>query len=115
LANSDKAEDRDVTAKTAVLFPNQGDRGTHVNISGAGVVVNAPHKDNAVKFIEYLASPSAQTIFADSNNEYPAVAGIKNSKIIETYGEFKADTVNVSAYGRNNPEAIKIADQAGWK
>lgn len=115
LANSEDAEDRDVTAKTTILFPNQGDRGTHVNISGAGVVVNAPHKENAIKFIEYLASPSAQAVFADSNNEYPAVEGIKNSKIIETYGEFKADTVNVSSYGRNNPEALKIADRAGWK
>ncbi|MGB7416647.1 MAG: Fe(3+) ABC transporter substrate-binding protein [Thermosynechococcaceae cyanobacterium] len=115
LASSRKAEDQDVTSKISVLFPNQGDRGTHVNISGAGVVVNAPHKANAVKFLEYLVSPEAQTIFADSNNEYPVVQGIKNSKIINTYGEFKADTVNVSAYGRNNPEAIKIADRAGWK
>ncbi len=115
LANSEKAEDQDITAKTTVVFPNQSDRGTHVNISGAGVVVNAPHKENAIKFIEYLASPSAQAVFADSNNEYPAVEGTKNSQIIETYGEFKADTVNVSAYGRNNPEALKIADRAGWK
>ncbi|MGF1603062.1 MAG: Fe(3+) ABC transporter substrate-binding protein [Thermosynechococcaceae cyanobacterium] len=115
LADSQKPEDQDVTAKISVLFPNQGDRGTHVNISGAGVVVNAPHQANAVKFLEYLVSPEAQTIFADSNNEYPVVQGIKNSKIINTYGEFKADTVNVSAYGRNNPEAIKIADRAGWK
>lgn len=115
LASSDEAEDQDVTAKVEVLFPNQEGRGTHVNISGAGVVANAPHKENAIKFIEYLASPEAQTIFADSNNEYPAAEGIQNSKIIDTYGEFKADTVNVSAYGRNNPEAVKIADRAGWK
>jgi iron(III) transport system substrate-binding protein len=115
LASSEDAKDRDVTAKVAVLFPNQSDRGTHVNISGAGVVVNAPHKENAVKFLEYLVSPNAQTIFADGNNEYPVVQGVKNSKIIDTYGEFKADTVNVSAYGRNNPEALKIADRVGWK
>ncbi len=115
LASSDKAADQDVTAKITILFPNQSDRGTHVNISGAGVVANAPHKENAIKFIEYLVSPNAQKIFADSNNEYPAVEGIKNSKIIEAYGEFKSDTVNVSAYGRNNPEALKIADRAGWK
>lgn len=115
LANSDKAEDKDVTSKIGVLFPNQDGRGTHVNISGAGVVANAPNKENAIKFIEYLTSQSAQTVFADSNNEYPAVEGIENSTIIEEYGEFKADTVNVSAYGRNNPEALKIADRAGWK
>ncbi len=115
LAQSKKAKNQAVIEQVGVFFPNQSDRGTHVNISGAGVVANAPHKDHAIAFMEYLTSPNAQKIFAEANNEYPAVIGVEASTALKQYGEFKSDTINVSAYGRNNPEATKIADRAGWQ
>ncbi len=115
LATSQDPQDQAVVAKVGVFFPNQKDRGTHVNISGAGVVNTAPHKENAIAFIEYLASPAAQKVFAESNNEYPVVEGVEVASILNSYGEFKADEINVSAYGRNSPEAVKIADRVGWK
>ena len=76
LLTSSKDKDKAVADKVGVIFPNQGDRGTHVNISGAGVMKNAPNKDAAVEFLEYLASEGAQRYFADGNNEYPVVAGV---------------------------------------
>lgn len=115
LAQSKNSKNQDIIEKVGVFFPNQDDRGTHVNISGAGVVANAPNKENAIAFMEYLTSPEAQKIFAGANNEYPAVIGIEASPALKAYGEFKSDTINVSAYGRNNPEATKIADRAGWQ
>lgn len=115
LAQSKNAKNKAVIDQVGVFFPNQEDRGTHVNISGAGVVANAPHKENAIAFMEYLTSPAAQKIFAEANNEYPAVIGVEVSPVLKAYGDFKADTINVSAYGRNNPEATKIADRAGWQ
>jgi iron(III) transport system substrate-binding protein len=115
LAKSKDPEDLEVTQKVGVFFPNQQERGTHVNISGAGVVVNAPHREQAIAFIEYLVSPEAQQIFAQGNNEYPVVPGTKTDSVLESYGKFKADSVNVSALGRHNPEAIEIADRVGWQ
>jgi len=76
LLRSDKPEDKALVAKVGVIFPNQtgaNARGTHINISGAGVARYAPNKDNAIKFLEYLATPEAQRYFADGNNEYPAL------------------------------------------
>ncbi|MEO0456542.1 MAG: Fe(3+) ABC transporter substrate-binding protein [Cyanobacteria bacterium P01_A01_bin.114] len=115
LAKSDDAENQDVIGKTAIFFPNQDDRGTHVNISGAGVVAGAPNQENAIAFLEFLVSPDAQTVFAERNNEYPVVDNIELDPVIAELGDFKVDEVNVAAYGRNNPEVIKLADRAGWK
>ncbi|NEP18184.1 MAG: Fe(3+) ABC transporter substrate-binding protein [Leptolyngbya sp. SIO4C1] len=115
LAKSDDPADQAVIEQTAVFFPNQGDRGTHVNISGAGVVAGAPHEENAIAFLEFLVSPEAQAVFAEGNNEYPVVSGIDIDPVVAELGDFKVDEVNVSAYGRNNPEVIKLADRAGWK
>lgn len=115
LAQSDNPKNKAITEKVGVFFPNQEDRGTHVNISGAGVVADAPNKEHAIAFMEYLASPEAQKIFADANNEYPAAKGVDASSALQEYGEFKSDTVNVSAYGRHNQEATKIADRVGWQ
>jgi iron(III) transport system substrate-binding protein len=98
-----------------VFFPNQGDRGTHVNISGAGVVKTAPHREAAIQFLEYLASPAAQEIFAQSNNEYPVVEGVALDSVVAGFGQFKADPLNAAVFGRNNPEALRITDRAGWK
>lgn len=117
LAKSNKSEDKDVAAKIGVFFPNQGsnDRGTHVNISGGGVVKTSRNREAAIQFLEYLASKEAQQIFAASNNEYPAVAGVPIDPVLASYGRFKEDSLNAAIYGRNNAEALKIMDRAGWK
>lgn len=98
-----------------VIFPNQDGRGTHVNISGALVAAHAPHPDNAVKFLEYLASDEAQRHFADGNNEYRAVETVEPNEALTALGDFKSDAVNVSVYGENQPLAQMIFDRAGWQ
>lgn len=115
LLRSDEQRDKDVVAKTAVIFPDQDGRGTHVNISGAGMIATAPNRENAVRFLEYLASDSAQRYFADANNEYPAVENLPGSPALEEMGAFKADRVNVSVLGSNQAEAQRVFDRAGWK
>ena len=113
---STKPEDREVAGKTAVVWPNQQAFGTHVNISGAGVLRNAPHKDAAVKFLEYLAGDEAQRYFADGNNEWPAVRSASTSNpALEAMGSFKADTVEIAAFGKNMAAAQKLVDRAGWR
>ncbi|NEO58865.1 MAG: Fe(3+) ABC transporter substrate-binding protein [Okeania sp. SIO3B5] len=115
LAKSDKAEDKAVVQKIGMFFPNQNGRGTHINISGGGVVKTAPNKEGAIKFLEHLASPEAQKIFSEGNNEYPVVAGVPVPSVLTTYGNFKSDSVNVATYGKLNGEAIKLMDRVGWK
>ena len=109
------ADNPEVFENVGIIFPNQDGRGTHVNISGAGVLENAPNKENAIAFLEYLASPEAQEFFALGNNEYPVVEGTPVNPVVEGFGEFKEDTTNVAAYGKNNADAVKIMDRAGWK
>jgi iron(III) transport system substrate-binding protein len=118
LARSAKPDEKAVADKVGVIFPNQGanDRGTHVNISGAGVLKAAPNRDNGVKFLEYLASDSAQRYFTEGNNEWPAVpATASNNPALNALGKFRQDTLNVATYGRNQAEAQKLLDRAGWK
>jgi iron(III) transport system substrate-binding protein len=114
LANSTKAEDKEVAAKIGVVFPNQKGRGTHVNVSGAGVAKHAPNKDSAIKFMEYLVSDDAQRYFANGNNEYP-VAGKVDNEALKALGEYKRDPLNVGVYGKNQAQAQQIMDKAGWK
>lgn len=115
LMASDDAADREVADAVAWLFPNQDGRGVHVNISGAGIVATAPNYANAVRLLVYLTSPAAQELFAGSNNEYPAVSGAAPSDETASFGDFVSDAVNVSLYGENNPEAVRIFDRAGWR
>ena len=116
LMKSSKPDERAVAEKIGVVFPNQSGRGAHVNISGAGVAKHAPHRDAAVKFLEYLASPEAQAYFAGGNNEYP-VAGksAAANRELASLGEFRKDSLNVSLLGRNQAAAQQIYDRAGWK
>ena len=100
--------------KVGVIFPDQAGVGTHVNVSGAGVVKTAPNRENAIKFLEYLTSESAQRYFADGNNEYPAATGMKANSAVEQLGAFKADTLNAAEIGRSQAEAVRIFDRAGW-
>jgi iron(III) transport system substrate-binding protein len=108
------AKDKAIFDAVGVIFPDQASTGTHVNISGAGVVKTAPNRENAVKFLEYLTSESAQRYFADGNNEYPASIGLKANSAVEQLGAFKADTLNAAQIGKGQAEAVKIFDRAGW-
>jgi iron(III) transport system substrate-binding protein len=112
---SQKPEDQALAAKLGVVFPNQEASGAHVNVSGAGVAKHAPNRANAIAFLEFLASDEAQRIFADSNNEYPAVASVPANAALAGLGAFKADAVNVAVLGANQAPAQKIFDRAGWK
>ena len=98
-----------------VIFPDQQGTGTHVNISGAGLVRSAPNRANAVRFLEYLTEEKAQRYFADGNNEYPAARGLAANSAVEQLGTFRADTLNAAEIGRNQAEAVRIFDRAGWK
>jgi iron(III) transport system substrate-binding protein len=115
LLASEKPEEKAIGEKLAVFFPNQGDRGTHVNISGAGVLKNAPNKDNAVKLLEFLVSPEAQRYFADISFEYPVNPAVKPHPVLANFGEFKQDSLNAATFAANSLEASKLMDLAGWK
>lgn len=116
LMRSQKPEDRKVVQNVGMIWPNQKDRGVSMNISGGGMLKHAPNKDAAVKFLEYLASDSAQAYFANGNNEWPVVPNVKIANpALEALGDFKADAINVGELGRNQPVAQKIADRAGYK
>ncbi|MFP8488452.1 Fe(3+) ABC transporter substrate-binding protein [Gracilimonas sp. Q87] len=117
MITGDDEADKEAASKVQFVFPNQGEgeRGAHVNISGAGILKNAPNKDNAVRFLEYLTTPEAQEYFISGNNEYPINDEADVAPVLQEFGEYKSDSVNVSALGSNNPEAIRIMDRAGWK
>jgi iron(III) transport system substrate-binding protein len=115
LMRSKKPEDREVAAKVGLVFPNQSNRGTHVNISGGAVTRHAPNKEVAVKFLEYLVSSQAQRYFAEGNSEFPVVSGVELSPELKSLGSFKEDQLNARVFAQNNAEALKIMDRAGWK
>lgn len=115
LLTSSKPEDREVAAKVGAIFPNQSNRGTHVNLSGAGVVKTAPHREEAVKLLEFLASPEAQRNFADGNMEFPVNAAVQPHEALAKLGAFKQDKLNAAAYLDHNQTALQIMDRAGWK
>jgi len=106
---------REASKKVKIFFPTFKNGGTHINVSGAGVAKYAPNKDNAVKFIEFMASKEAQELFAQGNYEYPVLEGVKSSKLVSSWGQFKDDTISINTLGENNAAAIKVFDKAGWK
>ncbi|MEM7353907.1 MAG: Fe(3+) ABC transporter substrate-binding protein [Acidobacteriota bacterium] len=107
-------EDKAVAEQVAVVFPNQADRGTHVNLSGAGVVKGAPNRDNAVAFIEFLASPKSQAVFAGGNKEYAVSLSNESVPELAEYGEFTEDALNASEFGANNQQSLMVMDRCGW-
>lgn len=116
LLRSTKPEDRKVTESLGVVWPNQQTWGTHINVSGAGIIKSAPNKAAAVKFMEYLSSDQAQVYFADGNNEWPAVAGVKiDNPALKAMGSFKPDSLNVGELAKNAARAQKVFDRAGWR
>ncbi|MEM8726942.1 MAG: Fe(3+) ABC transporter substrate-binding protein [Pseudomonadota bacterium] len=111
---AEDAENPQVLDAIGVIFPNQETTGTHINISGAGVLKNAPNRENAIRFLEYLTEERAQQYFANGNNEYPAVVGVEASSAVESLGVFNPDTLNAARIGENQTEAVRIFDRAGW-
>lgn len=116
LLGSTKPEDQKVMEKVGVIWPNQATTGTHVNVSGGGMLKTAPHKEAAVKFLEYLASDQAQRYFADGNNEWPVVSSVKvTNPALDSLGKFKADKLPVKNLAMYQAKAQIIFDRAGYK
>jgi iron(III) transport system substrate-binding protein len=116
LARSQKPDEKQVAERIGIVLPNQASWGTHVNISGAGVLKHAPNRENAVRFLEYLASDEAQRYFADGNNEWPVVRSVKvDNPVLNALGDFKRDSLNVAVLGKNQPGSQKIYDRVAWK
>ena len=118
IVKSDKAEDKAVMSKVKVMFPNQATSGTHVNIAGAGVAKHAKNRDNAIAFMEFLASPYAQDYFANGNNEFPTVKGLKvDNPAIKAIGgdHFKAETVPLGVVAKNMTKVQQMLDRVGYK
>ena len=116
ILRSDKPEDRKIADAVGIVWPNQNTTGAHINVSGGGVLKNAPHKEAAVKFLEYLASDDAQRYFADGNNEWPVVASVKvDNPALKRMGAFKADPLPVGNLAMYVVKAQVIFDKAGYR
>ena len=105
----------DAMANIGWVFPNQNDIGAHMNISGGGVAAHAPNKENAIAFLEYLASDQAQQYFSAGNDEYPAVPGVGLSASVAQLGIFRPDTINLSDIADNIATAQDVLNRSGWK
>ena len=101
--------------KVALFWPNQAGRGAHVNVSGAGVTRSAGHKDAAVRLLEYLVSIPAQEWYGKTNHEFPVREGIAGDRVLQSWGAFKADSLNLAVLGENNQAAVRAMDRGGWK
>ena len=115
MLNDANEEERKAAEKIAIFFPNQDDRGTHINVSGAAVTKYAPNKDNAIKLIEFLSEVEAQNFLASINFEYPVNPKAEYSDLLKEWGAFKADEINLSELGKRNKDAVIIFDRVGWK
>lgn len=115
MLNSSDEEEVKVAEQVGVFFPNQDSTGTHINVSGAAVTKHANNKENAIKFLEFLSEEQAQKKFAESNYEYPVNPKIEPSELLQSWGEFKEQEINLSVLGDHNLNAIKILNEVGWK
>ena len=104
-----------IASRLGVVFPNQADRGTHVNISGAAITKHAPNKANAVRLVEFLVSPEAQRLFTNGSLEYPVNPNVAPHPALASLGPFRQDPINAAAFARNSVEASRIMDESGWK
>jgi iron(III) transport system substrate-binding protein len=115
MLNSANPEEVEVAKKVGVFFPNQQTTGTHVNISGAGLTKYAKNKDNAIELLEYMSKVDAQKLLADSNYEYPANESVEPADLLQSWGEFKRQDINLSKLGENNTRAVQLLNEVGWK
>ncbi len=114
LLNSKDSLEVEAGNSVGLYFPNQSNRGTHINISGIGVTKYAPHKENAIKFVEYLVSEEAQEIFAEANYEYPVNPKANVSDLLKSWGDFKEDDLLLTKLGELNKKAVIIFDEVSW-
>lgn len=115
MLNDANDEERKAGESVGIIFPNQADRGTHINISGVAVTKYSPHKENAIKLIEFLSEEPAQKTLASMNYEYPINPKVSKDAILEAWGDFKADDIELSLLGKYNSEAVKLFGEVGWK
>jgi len=115
MMNATNEEQREQASKVAVFWPNQADRGAHINISGVGLTAHAPNRAEAVQLLEYLVSDEAQTWYAETNNEFPVRPGVPVSATLQAWGEFKADELALEQLGTHNAESVRLMDRAGWR
>lgn len=115
LLNSSNELEKEAASKVTLYFPNQSDRGTHINISGIGVTAHAKNKQNAIKLIEFLTSEKAQMLYAQSNYEYPVNPKVEPSELLKSWGDFKEDELSLSKLGHYNAEAVEVFKKADWK
>lgn len=115
MLNDSNNEEVKAAEQVGLFFPNQGGRGTHINISGAGVTKYAPNKENAIKLLEFLSGEEAQSFLSEINYEYPVNEKVSPSSLLQSWGDFKPDRINLSLLGENNRDAVVIFDRVGWK
>jgi iron(III) transport system substrate-binding protein len=115
LLGSDDPEARELGRQVGIIFPNQEDRGAHVNVSGIGVTAHAPNREHAIALMEFLAGEEAQRAFAEANFEYPVRDGTPWAPELQAWGEFRSDTLELARLGELNNEAVQIFDRAGWR
>ena len=114
LTSKDETE-KQAAMQVKLFWPNQNDRGTHVNISGGAVTAASKNKESAIKLLEFLASDDSQQWYAETNFEYPVKPGVQPSEILKSWGEFKADSLSLYQLGELNAQAVMIMDHAKWK
>ncbi|MBO6512108.1 MAG: Fe(3+) ABC transporter substrate-binding protein [Roseibium sp.] len=112
--NDKEPEQKEWAASVRILFPNAEDRGSHVNLAGVVLAKNAPNKDNAVKLIEFLTSPEAQKIYAETNFEYPVTPGVEVSERVSSWGELKPDALPLADIAKNRKTASELVDKVGF-
>ena len=115
MLNSNDQTELKAADQVAVFFPNQNDRGTHINVSGIGVAKHAPNPEAANQFVSFLLSEEAQEVFALSNYEYPVNSNVENSAVLTSWGDFKEDELHLNKLGELNKKAVILFDEAGWK
>lgn len=115
LLASDKPEEKKIAEGLGLIFPDQNGSGTHINVSGIGLAKESKNNENAIKFMEFLASDEAQKQFAETNHEFPVNPQVESSELLKSWGEFKTQDINLAKLGELNAQAVKIYDAIGWK